>query len=74
MTLSKCRFCPRRKSIFLGPPGVGKRHLAISFSIEAITQEYTALDDLVAERRKANEKGTLERLVNHWSRPDILYR
>jgi DNA replication protein DnaC len=62
--------------ILLGPPGVGKTHLAISFAVEAITQGYTALfltaDDLVAECRKANEKGTLQRLVNRWSRPDVL--
>jgi DNA replication protein DnaC len=25
-----------------------------------------------AEYRKANEKGTLQRLVNRWSRPDVL--
>jgi hypothetical protein len=29
-------------------------------------------DDLVAECRQATEKGTLQRLVNRWSRPDIL--
>ena len=26
----------------------------------------------MAECRKANEKGTLQRLVNRWSRPDVL--
>ncbi|MDL4843593.1 ATP-binding protein [Weizmannia coagulans] len=35
--------------ILLGPPGVGKTHLAISFATEAITQGYTAL---FANRRR----------------------
>jgi len=72
-----CRFIANGENrILLGPPGVGKTHLAISFAVEAITQGYTALfltaDDLVAECRKASEKGTLQRLVNRWSRPDVL--
>ncbi|EHL79579.1 ATP-binding protein [Bacillus smithii] len=72
-----CRFIANGENrILLGPPGVGKTHLAISFAIEAITQGYTALfltaDDLVAECRKANKKGTLQRLVNRWGRPDVL--
>lgn len=72
-----CRFIANGENrILLGPPGVGKTHLAVSFAIEAITQGYTALflsaDDLVAQCRKANDKGTLQRLVNRWSRPDVL--
>lgn len=72
-----CRFISNGENrILLGPPGVGKTHLAISFAVEAITKGYTALfltsDDLVEQCRKANEKGTLHRLVNRWSRPDIL--
>jgi DNA replication protein DnaC len=73
-----CRFIANGENRILlgGPPGVGKTHLAVSFAIEAITQGYTALflsaDDLVAQCRKANDKGTLQRLVNRWSRPDVL--
>ncbi|MGG4037815.1 ATP-binding protein [Heyndrickxia ginsengihumi] len=44
--------------------------------MEAITQGYTALfltaDDLVVECRKASDKEDLQRLVNRWSRPDVL--
>ena len=57
-----CRFIANGENrILLGPPGVGKTHLAVSFAIEAITQGYTALflsaDDLVAQCRKAMIKG-----------------
>ncbi|WP_269843872.1 IS21-like element helper ATPase IstB [Domibacillus epiphyticus] len=63
--------------ILLGPPGVGKTHLAISFALEALTQGFTALfltaEEMVAECRKAESKGTLTRLINRWSRrPDLI--
>ncbi len=73
-----CRFIANgEKSHITGSSGCRKKtHLAVSFAIEAITQGYTALflsaDDLVAQCRKANDKGTLQRLVNRWSRPDVL--
>ncbi|WP_429902435.1 ATP-binding protein [Heyndrickxia ginsengihumi] len=47
-----------------------------NIAVEAITQGYTALfltaDDLVVECRKASDKEDLQRLVNRWSRPDVL--
>ncbi|WP_419883220.1 IS21-like element helper ATPase IstB [Peribacillus sp. B-H-3] len=72
-----CRYIANGENrILLGPPGVGKTHLAISFAVEAITQGYTALfltaDEVVSECRKAESKGTLHRLVNKWSRPNLL--
>lgn len=72
-----CRFIPNGENrILLGPPGVGKTHLAISFALEALTQGFTALfltaEEMVAECRKAETKGTLTRLINRWSRPDLI--
>ncbi|MDM5291792.1 IS21-like element helper ATPase IstB [Peribacillus simplex] len=72
-----CRYIANGENrILLGPPGVGKTHLAISFAIEALTQGYTALfltaDEVVSECRKAESKGTINRLVNKWSRPRLL--
>ncbi|MFD0769038.1 IS21-like element helper ATPase IstB [Bacillus sp. CGMCC 1.60114] len=72
-----CRYIANGENrILLGPPGVGKTHLAVSFAVEALTQGYTALfltaDEVVTECRKADSKGSINRLVNKWSRPDLL--
>jgi DNA replication protein DnaC len=72
-----CRYISNGENrILLGPPGVGKTHLAIAFAIEALTQGYTALfltaDEVVSECRKAEASGKINRLVNKWSRPDLL--
>lgn len=72
-----CRYIANGENrILLGPPGVGKTHLAVAFALEAITQGATALfltaDDVAAECQKAEAKGTLSRLIGKWSRPDLL--
>lgn len=72
-----CRYIANGENrILLGPPGVGKTHLAAAFALEAITQGATALfltaDDMAAECQKAEAKGTLSRLIGKWSRPDLL--
>lgn len=72
-----CRYIANGENrILLGPPGVGKTHLAIAFALEAITQGATALflsaEDIAIECRKADARGTLNRLVSKWSRPDLL--
>ncbi|OLN21291.1 AAA family ATPase [Domibacillus antri] len=72
-----CRFIANGENrLLLGPPGVGKTHLAISFAFEALTKGYSALfitaEEMAAECRKAAQKGTLNRLVSRWSRPDLI--
>nr|WP_269843883.1 ATP-binding protein [Domibacillus epiphyticus] len=76
LSVSEQRVKETLARILLGPPGVGKTHLAISFALEALTQGFTALfltaEEMVAECRKAESKGTLTRLINRWSRPDLI--
>lgn len=72
-----CRYITSGENIvLLGPPGVGKTHLAIAFGMEAITQGYSTLfvtaADFVSSCRKAQEKGTVERCIQRWLRPDVL--
>ena len=72
-----CRFIENGENrILLGPPGVGKTHLAISFGMEALIKGYTVkfitADEFVNECRKASAKETLHYFINRMSKPDIL--
>ena len=72
-----CRYITNGENqLPLGPPGVGKTHLAIAFALEALTQGYSVLfltaAGLVAECHKAEAKGTVSRLIKKWIRPDLI--
>lgn len=60
----------------MGPTGVGKTHLAIGLTIEAIEQgntaHHTRCDDFIQSCKKAEQRGTTGRLVNKLSTPDVL--
>lgn len=61
---------------FLGPPGVGKTHLACSLAVAACqaghTTYYTSLDDMVRKLRTADDAGTLNRQIRTFLRPTLL--
>lgn len=72
-----CRFISSGENrLLLGPPGVGKTHLAIAFALEALSKGYSALflaaEEMAAECRKAEQKGTLNRLISKWCRPNLV--
>lgn len=72
-----CRFIENGDNILLlGPPGVGKTHLAIGLALEALSQGYSAYytrcDDFITTCRKANSRGTTGRLVNKLSNFNVL--
>ena len=62
--------------LLLGPPGVGKSHLAVAIGREAIVAGYTVLftpaTTLVAQLAKAHGDGRLEERLTHYAKPKLL--
>ena len=62
--------------LLLGPPGVGKSHLAVALGREAIVAGHTVLFTgamaLVANLAKAQLEGRLEERLTHFAKPKLL--
>ena len=62
--------------LLLGPPGVGKTHLAVALGRGAIAAGYTGLfvpaTTLVAQLAKAHQDGRLEERLIHYGKPKLL--
>jgi DNA replication protein DnaC len=62
--------------VLLGPPGVGKTHLAIALTIEAIRGGFSAYfvtaNELVTHLGKAAREGKLESALRHYLKPKVL--
>jgi DNA replication protein DnaC len=62
--------------ILLGPPGVGKTHLAISLGMEAIRQRisvyFVSMQALVSDLRKAYNENRLDRRLRVYTKPKLL--
>ncbi len=75
--LSACRWIANGDDLlFLGPPGVGKTHLAVALGREAIEQGYSVLFTqampLIVQLAKAHQEGNLEDRIMHYAKPKLL--
>ena len=75
--LSTLAFVARNENvILLGPPGVGKTHLAVGLAVQALragmTVYYTSLSQLIADLKKAVQQNRLDKKWRVYLRPDIL--
>ena len=77
LDLHTLRFLDKHENLlFIGNSGVGKTHLAISITLEALEKGYSSYfcmsTELVDRLLRANQKGTLERVLKQYANYDVL--
>jgi DNA replication protein DnaC len=75
--LAACHFIRERKDVLLiGPPGVGKSHLAQAIGYEAVKADflvlYRSIFDLVRDFLRDEATGGEERILSKYLKPDLL--
>ncbi|MCO5101453.1 MAG: IS21-like element helper ATPase IstB, partial [Burkholderiaceae bacterium] len=77
LALASCHFIEHGDNVIvLGPPGVGKTHLAVSLGIKAIEAGYrvlfTTAANLIAALTKAHAEGRLDEKLKVYTTPRLL--
>jgi DNA replication protein DnaC len=75
--LASAAFVSDRTNVaLLGPPGVGKTHIAVALAVAACRTGYTAyfttLDDMLRRLQAADAAGRLSDKLHDYQRPDLL--
>lgn len=75
--LATLRFIEHQENlIFLGPPGVGKTHLAVALALEAIKQRYTVYfitaHDMIQTLQQAHQNHTIKQKMKIFTKPNLL--
>jgi DNA replication protein DnaC len=75
--LATLRFVEHQENlILLGPPGVGKTHLAVALASEALMKRYTVYfitaHDLVQTLQLAHQNHTIKQKLRTYTKPDLL--
>lgn len=75
--LATCRWIANGDTVlFLGPPGVGKTHLAVALGREAIMQGHSVLfvsaAGVLTQLALAHQEGKLEEKITQYSKPKLL--
>lgn len=75
--LATFRFVEHQENLlFLGPPGVGKSHLAVALALEAIKRRYTVYfttaHDLVQTLQQAHINNTITQKMKALTKPNLL--
>jgi DNA replication protein DnaC len=74
--LSTLRFIHEKENvIFLGPPGVGKTHLAIALSMKALSEGFKTYFinsvSLIERLKKAYDENSFEKLLRYYKKIDL---
>lgn len=77
LRLSDCSWIDEAYNImFLGPPSVGKTHLATSLAYEALERGYSvsfvSLDDLIRQLKTAEIAPSSKRRLNYYKKSDLI--